>query len=59
VASLRASLRRSERGERGLFSITMADSARHSLTAGEWDPIQELLDNTDGIESTAKALPYV
>ena len=41
------------------FSITMADSARHSLTAGEWDPIQELLDNTDGIESTAKALPYV
>ena len=40
-------------------SITMADSARHSLMAGEWDPIQELLNNKDAIESTAEALPYV
>jgi len=39
--------------------ITIADSARHSLSAGRWDPIQELLDNNDAIESTARALPYV
>ena len=37
----------------------MPDSARHSLTAGEWDPIQELLDNNAAIEATAEALPYV
>ena len=41
------------------FPITMADSARHSLTAGEWDPIAELINNNDSIESVAKALPYV
>jgi len=41
------------------FPITMADSARHSLTAGEWDPIAELLANAPSIESTAQALPYV
>ena len=41
------------------FPITMADSARHSLTAGEWDPIAELLDNKSSIESVADALPYV
>ncbi len=39
--------------------ITMADSARHSLTAGEWDPIQELIDSNAAIESTAESLPYV
>jgi 3-isopropylmalate/(R)-2-methylmalate dehydratase small subunit len=41
------------------FPITMADSARHSLLAGEWDPIAELLDNKEAIEATAAALPYV
>ena len=41
------------------FAITMADSARHSLTAGKWDPITELLDNGASIESTAEALFYV
>lgn len=41
------------------FPVTMADSARHSLTAGEWDPITELIDNKTAIESTAEALPYV
>lgn len=41
------------------FPITMADSARHSLMAGEWDPIAELIDNKESIESVAKALPYV
>ena len=41
------------------FPIIMADSARHSLTAGEWDPIAELIGNKDSIESVAKALPYV
>jgi 3-isopropylmalate/(R)-2-methylmalate dehydratase small subunit len=39
--------------------ITIADSARQSLTTGRWDPIQELLDNNHAIESTAGALPYV
>lgn len=41
------------------FAITMPDSARHSLTAGEWDPITELLQNGPSIEETAEALPYV
>ena len=45
-------------GERS-FPITMADSARHSLIAGQWDPIQELLDSKDAIKATAEALPYV
>ena len=41
------------------FPVTMRDSARHSLTAGKWDPIQELLDHSASIEATAEALPYV
>ena len=41
------------------FPVTLPDSARHSLTTGQWDPIQELLDNNEAIETTAKALPYV
>ena len=41
------------------FPITIPDSARHSLTAGQWDPIQELLDNEDAIATTSQALPYV
>ena len=39
--------------------VTMPDSARDSLTAGRWDPIQELLDNNAKIEERAKALGYV
>lgn len=41
------------------FSITMPESARDSLMAGRWDPIQELLDNNSLIEARATALGYV
>ncbi len=41
------------------FPCQIADSARDALTAGRWDPIQELLDNESKIEATAAALPYV
>lgn len=41
------------------FPCQMAESARDALTAGRWDPIQELLDNDSKIEATAEALPYV
>jgi 3-isopropylmalate/(R)-2-methylmalate dehydratase small subunit len=46
--------------DRGLsFPVTMPESARDSLMAGRWDPIQELLDNTSLIEARATALGYV
>ncbi|NNC88215.1 MAG: 3-isopropylmalate dehydratase small subunit [Akkermansiaceae bacterium] len=41
------------------FPIEIAASARSSLVAGQWDPIAELLENGDEIESVAKNLPYV
>jgi 3-isopropylmalate/(R)-2-methylmalate dehydratase small subunit len=41
------------------FSVSMPESARDSLMAGRWDPIQELLDNTAQIEARATALGYV
>ncbi|MFC7338984.1 3-isopropylmalate dehydratase small subunit [Haloferula chungangensis] len=41
------------------FPCEIAESARDALTAGRWDPIQELLDNNSKIEATAAALPYV
>ena len=41
------------------FPCQIADSARDALTAGRWDPIQELLDNEPKIDATAAALPYV
>lgn len=37
----------------------LQDSARDSLLAGRWDPIQELLDNGSAIEETASRLHYV
>lgn len=39
--------------------VTMPDSAREALLSARWDPIQELLDNSAGIEVRAEALPYV
>ena len=39
--------------------VTMPDSAREALMSARWDPIQELLDNSDSIETRAEALPYV
>jgi 3-isopropylmalate/(R)-2-methylmalate dehydratase small subunit len=41
------------------FACQITESARDALTAGRWDPIQELLDNESKIEATAAALPYV
>ena len=41
------------------FAITMPGSARQALTAGRWDPIQELLDNEKGITSVGDGLAYV
>jgi 3-isopropylmalate/(R)-2-methylmalate dehydratase small subunit len=32
--------------------------ARDSLLNGAWDPLEELLSATDGIEKTARSLPY-
>ena len=41
------------------FAITMPGSARQALTAGRWDPIQELLDNEKEITSVGDGLAYV
>lgn len=41
------------------FAITMPASARHALTGGCWDPIQELLDADEKIREVGAALPYV
>ena len=41
------------------FAVTMPDSAREALMSARWDPIQELLDNSQAIEARAEALPYV
>ncbi|MGJ8677574.1 MAG: 3-isopropylmalate dehydratase small subunit [Akkermansiaceae bacterium] len=41
------------------FPVTMPDSAREALLSARWDPIQELLANSDKIEARAEALPYV
>lgn len=41
------------------ISVTMPESAREALLSARWDPIQELLDNSSGIEACAEALPYV
>lgn len=42
-----------------IIKVTMPVSAREALMSARWDPIQELLDNSDSIESRAGALPYV
>ena len=39
--------------------VTMPDSARQALLSGKYDPIAELLENTEQIESTAASLAYV
>ena len=41
------------------FPVEMPASARQALLAGKYDPIQELLDNSDQIEATAAYLSYV
>lgn len=39
--------------------VTMIDSARQSLTTGQWDFLGQLLDNKPGIATTASKLPYL
>ena len=41
------------------FAVTMPDSARQALTAGRWDPIQELLDNKEQVRAVGEGLAYV
>ncbi|MDC0088323.1 3-isopropylmalate dehydratase small subunit [Akkermansiaceae bacterium] len=41
------------------FAVTMPESAREALLSAKWDPIQELLSNSENIEARAEALPYV
>jgi len=41
------------------FPLNIPESARDSLVAGRWDPIQELLDREQEIAATARALSYV
>ena len=41
------------------FPVTMPDSAREALLSARWDPIQELLDNSENIEARYEALSYV
>ena len=41
------------------FDVTMPDSARQALTAGRWDPIQELLDNEKQVRAVGEGLAYV
>ena len=41
------------------ISITMPESAREALLSARWDPISELLGNTEMIEQRADALPYI
>jgi 3-isopropylmalate/(R)-2-methylmalate dehydratase small subunit len=41
------------------FPCGIPDSARDSLIAGRWDPIQELLEHREEIQATAKSLDYV
>ena len=46
-------------GNGDTFPCGIPDSARDSLIAGRWDPIQELLEHRDGIQATANSLDYV
>ena len=41
------------------FSITMLESARGSLTTGNWDFLGQLLEGADAVKLAAAKLPYV
>ena len=41
------------------FPVTMLESARGSLTTGNWDFLGQLLEGADAVKQTAAALPYV
>ncbi len=40
-------------------TITLNSSARQALTEGKWDPIAELLEASDSIQSVASGQPYI
>ncbi len=41
------------------FPCTMAESARSSLTTGQWDFLSQLVEAADQVRETAKKLPYL
>ena len=41
------------------FDVTVRSTAKDALTQGRWDPITELLENSDAIQKTAADLAYV
>ena len=41
------------------FPCKMADSARSSLTTGQWDFLSQLVEAGDQVRATAKTLPYM
>lgn len=41
------------------FPITMLESARGSLTTGNWDFLGQLLEGAEAVKQTAAKLPYV
>ena len=41
------------------FPITMLESARGSLTTGNWDFLGQLLEGADAVKQAAAKLPYV
>lgn len=41
------------------YQVSVKKTARDALINGMWDPIAELLENGEGIETTARSLPYV
>ena len=42
-----------------VVKIAMPTSARSALTSGKFDPLVELLGNSDAIEAVAEKLPYI
>jgi len=41
------------------FPVHIPDTAHEALTSGRWDPIGELLDGSEDIDSTARNLSYM
>ncbi len=41
------------------FACTMPNSARSSLTTGQWDFLAQLVEGADQVRTTAKKLPYL
>lgn len=39
--------------------VRVQAAAKEALTSGMWDPIAELLENSNDIEATAERLPYI